>query len=73
MPTPNNLAALRRAHGVSQSALARELNIDKTTVWRWEQGKRQIADDMKLRLAERFDVTPAQLMGWDPLPLSEAA
>ncbi len=64
MPTPNRLAEIRTTAGVSQSALARELDIDKSTVWRWEQGKRQIPDETKLQLAARFDVSVSELMGW---------
>ena len=64
MPTPNRLAEIRTAAGVSQSALAQELGIDKSTIWRWEQGKRQIRDETKLQLAARFDVSVLRLMGW---------
>lgn len=69
MPT-NRLAEIRTAAGLSQSALARELNIDKITVYRWEKGRRGIDDATKLWLAARFDVDVAYLMGW---PEREAA
>lgn len=72
---PNRLAEIRSAAGVSQAALSRELNIDKSTVWRWEQGSRQVPDDVKLWLAARFGVTVPYLMGWpeSPVELDSAA
>jgi transcriptional regulator with XRE-family HTH domain len=73
MPTPNRLAEIRAAAGMSQAALARELNIDKSTIWRWEQGKRKISDDTKLRLAALFGVSVAHLMGWPEQPTDRDA
>lgn len=61
---PNRLSELRVAAGLSQSALARELEVDQVTVWRWEKGRMAIRDAHKLALAQRFGVTVAWLMGW---------
>lgn len=72
MPTPNRLAEIRTAAGLSQSQLARELNIDKVTVWRWEKGQRGIDDTTKLWLSARFNVSVPYLMGW-PEPEPEVA
>ncbi len=65
MAITNHLAAIRAAAGVSQSALAQELSLDKSTISRWEQSKRQIPDETKVWLAERFNVSVSALMGWD--------
>lgn len=71
MPTtPNRLAELRQAAGLSRPALARELNVDQMTVYRWEKGRLGIKDERKLWLAARFDVSVPYLMGW---PEREAA
>lgn len=37
--TPDQLRALLAAHGVSQSELARRLEVNRSTVFRWAQGK----------------------------------
>jgi DNA-binding XRE family transcriptional regulator len=35
------LLAYRRQYGLSRVALARQLGVDETTLWRWEVGQRQ--------------------------------
>lgn len=62
--TPNRLAELRQAAGLSRLALSRELDVDPQTIYRWEKGTLGIKDERKLELAARFDVTPGYLMGW---------
>lgn len=64
MPTPNRLAEIRSAAGVSQMDLAGELGVDKSTLYRWERGDLGIKDDTKLWLAARFNVSVPYLMGW---------
>lgn len=65
MATPNRLAELRHLASLSQAALARRLEVDAVTVWRWEHGRMNIRDEHKLALAEIFGVTPGYLMGWE--------
>ncbi len=69
MSDGNRLAELRRAHEVSQAALAHDLGVNTSTVWRWEHGRVAIPDAQKTELARRFGVTAGYLMGWE----SEAA
>lgn len=72
MPTPNRLAEIRSAAGISQMDLASELGIDKSTLYRWERGELGIKDERKLQLAARFNVTPGYLMGWEPVGTAAA-
>ncbi len=65
MATGNRLAEIRAAEGVSQSALAREMGIDKSTIWRWEKGERQMDNDTLRVLCERFGCSVEHLLGWD--------
>ena len=62
---PNRLRELREAAGLSRRRLSVELDIDSSTIFRWERGERNIPDPQKLWLAQRFGVTRAYLMGWD--------
>ncbi len=64
MPSSNRIAALRAAAGVSKAALARELSVDASTLYRWERGKVGIPDEQKVALALRFGVTVDEMMGW---------
>jgi transcriptional regulator with XRE-family HTH domain len=41
LPPPAMARAIRLAAGVTQARLARELGVDRTTVLRWELGKRR--------------------------------
>jgi len=52
------------ARGLKRVHLAAALDVDQSTVFRWERHG-AIPDDRKLALAEFFDVEPAYLMGWD--------
>lgn len=70
--TPNRLTELRNAAGLSRTALARELNVDPHTLYRWEKGRLGIKDERKLELAARFNVSVPYLMGW-PEPEPEVA
>lgn len=67
MPT-NRLAELRLREELSQAALAHELGVTVSTVWRWEHGRVGIPDAQKVALALRFGVTAGYLMGWEPAP-----
>lgn len=47
---PEDLKAFRRKHSLSQSSLARELNVSRTTIYRWETGKSSIPCVMPVAL-----------------------
>jgi transcriptional regulator with XRE-family HTH domain len=48
--TPAELTAWRQQAGLSQAGLARLLDVDKQTVWRWEHGERAIPSYLRLAL-----------------------
>ena len=64
-PVTNRLAELRREHRLKLVEVAAHVNKDQSVIYRYETGKTQIPDLVKLQLAELFGVTRAQLMGWD--------
>lgn len=66
-PTRNRLAQLREAKGEKRYHLAAAIDIDPSTIFRWEKGQSGIPDDVKLKLAERYGVSVEHLMGWDDL------
>lgn len=48
-----NIARARRAQGLSQSALARQLGVESMTISRWERGENAPRDEaMRVALAE---------------------
>ena len=51
------IAALRRTAGLTQSQLADRLGISPSAVGMYEQGRRQPAADVLVKLAEIFEVT----------------
>jgi transcriptional regulator with XRE-family HTH domain len=68
----NRLRELREARGLRTYHLAARYDVDPTTIYRWEQGRSDVPDAIKLALAEFYDVTVAYLMGW-PEPDQAAA
>ena len=51
------IAVLRRAKGWNQSDLAKQLGVSSSAVGMYEQGRRQPAADVLVKLAEIFEVT----------------
>lgn len=63
--SPNRLAELREAHGLSRLQVAAHLGKKtERTVYRWEVGETDIPDDDKLALADLFQVSVTWLMRW---------
>jgi transcriptional regulator with XRE-family HTH domain len=57
--TPTDLKAARLALGLSQTALARRLDVTQSTIWRWEAGVVEPVHPTILRLAlERLWLGP---------------
>lgn len=56
------LKELRRAHKLSQVALAKELSITQQAVGKWETGRSQPDPDTLRRLADFFDTTTDYLL-----------
>lgn len=58
-----NLATLRKQKGMSQEMLARQLNVVRQTVSKWEKGLSVPDADMLIRIADLFDVSVSELLG----------
>lgn len=59
----NNIKILRQEKGLTQVQLAEMLNIDQTTVSKWELGKALPDSQMLIRLSQYFDVSTDYLLG----------
>ena len=64
----NNIRELRKAKGVSQSMLAREIGVAQNTVSQWECGTREPDNDMLAALASYFNTTVDYLLGREDSP-----
>lgn len=60
---PNRIRELREADGLSRRKLAVILDIDASTIVRWEQGA-PVPDAKKHILAEHFQTSLAHLFPW---------
>lgn len=58
----NNFKELRKEKGLTQFELAKIMNIDQTTVSKWELGKAIPDTNMLIKLAEFFDVSTDYLL-----------
>lgn len=61
------------AHGVRLAKIAALCDVDQSTAYRWREGRSQIPDEKKFKLAEFFGVSVPYLMRWetadhDPTP-----
>lgn len=61
----------RKELNMSVDKLAKKLNKNRTTVYRYEKGDiENLPMDILGPLAKALDTTPAHLMGWDSKPVS---
>ena len=58
-----NLRTLRKARGLSQEDLTRQLHITRQTLSKWENGQSVPDAQLLLRLAEILDVPVSELLG----------
>lgn len=65
------IAALRRAKGMSQSELAKQLQISPSAVGMYEQGRREPAAEVLVRLSQLFEVSVDYLLTGQALPGQE--
>lgn len=54
--TNTNVKYLREKKGISQTKLAKDLNIDTSTIAKWESNTRQITLEWAIKLANYFDM-----------------
>lgn len=60
-----NLKEARRAMGVTQAQVAKELNKYQSDYSEYETGKVQLDYEKIVYLCKRFDITPNDLFGFD--------
>lgn len=63
MTIGQRIAHLRERRGLSQAALAKDLNIGQSTLAMWETDKRGLKDEVIIQIAEYFDVSTDYLLG----------
>lgn len=59
----NNVKRLRRSYNLSQTEMAKELDVPQTRISDWELGKSQLSEEDAEMLAEYFEVTAAYVKG----------
>lgn len=59
----SRIADLRKSNKLSQLKFAKMLNISNTTLSQYESGKRVPSDDIKLQIADYFNVSLDYLFG----------
>jgi transcriptional regulator with XRE-family HTH domain len=62
-PTPNRIAEIRQARGMSQDDLATRIGCTKSQLSRLENGQRRLTRPWQGRLAAALDVAPEDLLG----------
>jgi len=70
--TNHPLKSYRDNHGLSQAALGERIGVDRITVWRWENGKRQPSPAQCKLLTEATGI-PARKLRPDLADLLERA
>ncbi|MFB8435110.1 helix-turn-helix domain-containing protein [Enterococcus durans] len=68
MTIGKRIAELRKQKGISQSELAKALNVSPSTIGMWETDQRAIKDDNLSSLADYFSVTTDYLLGRNQAP-----
>lgn len=58
-----NIKKLREGEKLNQKELAKALNISNTTLSQYETGQRTPSDDIKIKIAEFFNVSLDYLLG----------
>lgn len=66
----SNIARIRKAAGLNQSALAERLGTTQATVSRWESGRRMMNTRVVAALASALDCAPGDIMA-APMTLEE--
>ncbi|MPN50065.1 hypothetical protein SDC9_197691 [bioreactor metagenome] len=59
----NNIKELRKLKKLSQSSLAKIMNVDQTAVSKWELDKAYPDMELAMKLADFFDVSVDYLLG----------
>ena len=59
----NNLKRFREREGLTQEQLAEKLNVDPTTISRYETAKRELTTSMIPHICSVLHITPNELFG----------
>lgn len=54
--TNSNVKILRELNGISQSKMSKDLNIDQSTLAKWENGSRQITLEWAIKISNYFNI-----------------
>lgn len=73
MAKSHPLRTYRESKGLSVAALARELGVSRTAVYRWEGGEREIDRKLWASISDRTGVSVSDLAGFDRVVTGEAA
>ena len=74
MAVGDNIHKLRKQHNMTLEELSKFIGITRQTLCRYESGQIQVPSDKVEMLAKVFNVSPAEIMGWEgtsdtaPLP-----
>ena len=60
---PERLKELKNEKGISNIVLGKNINVDNSTICRWEKGENDVKGEYLIRLALFFDVTVGYLLG----------
>jgi transcriptional regulator with XRE-family HTH domain len=68
MSIGETIKQLRRHNNMTLEELGRRLHVTRQTVCRYESGVIQVPSDKVEEMANIFNVSPAEIMGWDKKP-----
>ncbi len=63
--TNSNVKYLREVNNISQSKMSKELNINQSTLAKWENGTRQITLDWAIKISNYFNITVGDFISKD--------
>lgn len=61
----SRLKNLRMQNYMTQTELAKRLNVSQNAIFNWESGRREPNYESIERISKIFDVSPSYLIGWD--------
>lgn len=63
MSSTNPIKRYRKRHGLSQTAIARQIGVTQGIVWRWEKGIDEITADRAIAIEEKLgEELPAEAL-----------
>lgn len=51
----------RESRGLSVEQLASRMDVDRTTLWRWETARRRVTEGIQAQIAHHLQIEPADL------------